>query len=172
MEFRYSYQGTEHTVRLEPGADGAYTVTVGGRTYLVEVEHQRGGALILHLDGERVRAFAAATPPAPGGQQTFVALMDGSAHVYEFSRGQASSGRRRAAAGGDAGLQAQMPGQVRQVFVSEGDDVEEGQPLLILEAMKMEIRVAAPYAGMVARLFVQTGDTVERGQQLVEVTPS
>jgi methylmalonyl-CoA carboxyltransferase 1.3S subunit len=53
--------------------------------------------------------------------------------------------------------------------VSEGDTVERGQTLVILEAMKMELRVTAPEAGRVKRLLVQMGDVVERGQALVEI---
>ncbi|NLH07386.1 MAG: acetyl-CoA carboxylase biotin carboxyl carrier protein subunit [Chloroflexi bacterium] len=62
-----------------------------------------------------------------------------------------------------------MPGQVMAVYVKEGDEVQAGQPLLLLEAMKMEMRVAAPAAGVVRRLLVEPGQAVERGQQLVEV---
>ena len=62
-----------------------------------------------------------------------------------------------------------MPGQVREVFVRAGDAVKSGQTLLLLEAMKMEIRVSAPADGRVKRLLVQAGDVVDRGQRLVEM---
>jgi biotin carboxyl carrier protein len=62
-----------------------------------------------------------------------------------------------------------MPGQVVNVLVSEGDSVERGQTLLVLEAMKMEIRVAAPAAGRVKRLLTEKGQIVERGQRLAEI---
>jgi len=55
------------------------------------------------------------------------------------------------------------------VNVAEGDAVESGQTLLVLEAMKMEIRIQAPMDGVVARLAVGEGDTVEREEFLVEV---
>jgi biotin carboxyl carrier protein len=58
---------------------------------------------------------------------------------------------------------------VREVLVAEGDTVQRGQTLVILEAMKMEIRVAAPGDGQVRRLLVRQGDVVERGQRLVEI---
>jgi biotin carboxyl carrier protein len=62
-----------------------------------------------------------------------------------------------------------MPAQVRAVQVAEGEQVEKGQTLLLLEAMKMEIRVRAPGAGRVARLLVSPGQAVEKEQVLVEV---
>ena len=48
--------------------------------------------------------------------------------------------------------------------------VDRGQPLLLQEAMKMEIRVTAPVAGTVKRLLVKVGDVVERGQRLAEIS--
>jgi biotin carboxyl carrier protein len=66
-------------------------------------------------------------------------------------------------------LAAPMPGVVRSVNVSEGESVSKGQTLLVLEAMKMEIRIQAKGDGMVKKLFVQQGQTVEREQILVEV---
>ena len=66
-----------------------------------------------------------------------------------------------------------MPGQVTVVLVKAGDETTRGQTLLILEAMKMEIRVTAPADGHVQQVMVQSGDVVERGQHLVlfEATP-
>jgi biotin carboxyl carrier protein len=66
-------------------------------------------------------------------------------------------------------LEAAMPGQVRAVLVNEGDLVEKGQALALLEAMKMEIRVAAPHAGRVAKVFIAAGQVVDRGQQLFDL---
>jgi propionyl-CoA carboxylase alpha chain len=66
-------------------------------------------------------------------------------------------------------LLAPMPGTVIRVAVAEGDEVEQGQPLLWLEAMKMEHKVTAPAAGVVARLPVAAGQQVELGAVLAVV---
>jgi len=58
---------------------------------------------------------------------------------------------------------------IRAVNVSEGESVTKGQTLLVLEAMKMEIRVQAPVDGVVKKLFVKQGQTVEREQMLIEI---
>ncbi|NDJ62755.1 MAG: acetyl-CoA carboxylase biotin carboxyl carrier protein subunit, partial [Chloroflexi bacterium] len=71
------------------------------------------------------------------------------------------------AAGGK--ITAQMPGQIREVLVSVGESVARGQTLLLLEAMKMEIRVTAAADGVVSQIAVQAGAVVERGQMLAEV---
>jgi acetyl-CoA/propionyl-CoA carboxylase biotin carboxyl carrier protein len=74
--------------------------------------------------------------------------------------------------GGGQAVRAPMPAQVRAVQVAEGDEVEKGQTLLLLEAMKMEIRVKAPGAGRVARLLVTSGQSVEKEQLLAELNTS
>ena len=62
-----------------------------------------------------------------------------------------------------------MPGQVRAVNFSEGEAVMKGQTLLVLEAMKMEIRIQSPMDGTVNKLLVKQGQTVEREQILIEI---
>jgi biotin carboxyl carrier protein len=62
-----------------------------------------------------------------------------------------------------------MPGQVRAILVAVGEEVSAGDPLLILEAMKMETRLLAPQPGKIGRLNCAVGDVVMRGQQLIEL---
>jgi len=66
-------------------------------------------------------------------------------------------------------LVAPMPGLVRSVSVVEEEAVKKGQTLLVLEAMKMEIRIQAPLDGLVKKLLVKQGQTVEREQVLIEI---
>jgi 3-methylcrotonyl-CoA carboxylase alpha subunit len=62
-----------------------------------------------------------------------------------------------------------MPGKVTAVLVEAGDRVEEGTPLLRLEAMKMEHTLTAPHDGVVETLACEEGDLVEEGAELVVV---
>lgn len=68
-------------------------------------------------------------------------------------------------------LKAPMPGLVVRVGVEEGQPVEAGAPVVIVEAMKMENELRAPAAAKVARVRVAAGDAVEKGQVLVEFAP-
>ena len=67
---------------------------------------------------------------------------------------------------------APMPGKVVRVLVAVGDEVVAGQPLLTIEAMKMEHQVVAPSAGTVSEVFVETGQQLDSGQPLVKVDPT
>jgi biotin carboxyl carrier protein len=64
---------------------------------------------------------------------------------------------------------APMPGTVIRVLVAPGDRVEARQPLVVLEAMKMETPVVAPYDGTVSAVHVEEGDAVAGGTLLVEL---
>ena len=65
------------------------------------------------------------------------------------------------------GIIAPMPGQIKSIFVREGDKVTVGQKLLIMEAMKLENKIAAKTNGIVIKILVRDGDTVNQGQELV-----
>jgi 3-methylcrotonyl-CoA carboxylase alpha subunit len=65
---------------------------------------------------------------------------------------------------------APIPGRIAAVLVAAGATVARGQPLVVLEAMKMELTLSAPSDGVVAALHCTTGDMVEDGRELVEVT--
>lgn len=62
-----------------------------------------------------------------------------------------------------------MPGNIVDVMVKEGDQVEVGQPVLVTEAMKMETEIQAPVAGIVKEIYVQKGDAVSPDETLVEI---
>jgi biotin carboxyl carrier protein len=62
-----------------------------------------------------------------------------------------------------------MPGTVIRVLVTEGDSVQPRQPLVVLEAMKMETPLVSPYEGVVRSVHVRVGDQVAGGTLLVEL---
>ena len=68
-------------------------------------------------------------------------------------------------------LKAPMPGKILEMLVKPGDEVAQGQPVIILEAMKMENELKAPTAGTVKETFASAGDSVEKNQPLIEIEP-
>jgi biotin carboxyl carrier protein len=159
MVYTYEYGGQTYTVRLERAPDGSYTAVIDDRTLPLTAQPLNDGGWLLTLSGQQFTVYGAALKGERfvhvGGQSFTVTVPD------------SRPNRRASRAGGD--LTAQMPGQIVDVLVSTGASVEAGQTLVILEAMKMQIRVAAPIAGRVTRLLVNKGDIVERGQLLAEL---
>jgi geranyl-CoA carboxylase alpha subunit len=79
---------------------------------------------------------------------------------------------RNGCAAGNGRITAPMNGRVTAVHVAQGDQVAAGQPLLVIEAMKMEHSVVAQVAGQVEQLGVRVGDQVAPGALLAEITPA
>ena len=80
-----------------------------------------------------------------------------------------SPGNGSAGAGSGNGVRAPLSGTVARVLVDEGQAIEAGDALVVLEAMKMETEITAPEAGTVKAVLVSVGDPVTGGQALVEV---
>ena len=139
----------------------SYRITIGERTVEVEILGTQDGQLKLLIDGERVTAYVSSD-----NAKRWVTI-NGRTYLLTKQSGSRKSGAKHDHSGE---LTAPMPGQVRAVNVSEGDVVTKGQTLMILEAMKMEIRIQAPGDGTVDKLFVKQGDTVEREQMLIEIS--
>jgi biotin carboxyl carrier protein len=101
---------------------------------------------------------------ARDGERIFV-WCDGRTHVFARAK------PIRAGAGADGGgdLRAPMPGRVRRSLAREGERVERGQVLVVLEAMKMEHAIRAPRDGVVRAVRVREGDLVEAGVELAEI---
>lgn len=85
-------------------------------------------------------------------------------------RERASRGRGGTGAGGPLQIRAVIPGRVVSVSVERGDRVTVGQPLLVIEAMKMQNELRAPRDGSVEQVAVDDGVTVERGDLLLVLT--
>lgn len=77
-----------------------------------------------------------------------------------------------AAGGGDSDLTAQFPGKVRKVLIQVGDSVKEGDPLILIEAMKMEFAVKAPYTGKILKLYVEEGVQLSPGSRFLDMEAS
>ncbi len=150
---------TNISIELIP-AGKFYRAIIGDETVDVEILQAKDGKLDLLIDGKHVTAYVSSD-----NAKRWVTV-NGQTLVLTKS-----SGAKRRSAGHDhaSELVAPMPGLVRTVNVSEGDEVTKGQTLLLLEAMKMEIRVQAPRDGKVMKLFVKQGQTVEREQVLIEI---
>jgi acetyl/propionyl-CoA carboxylase alpha subunit len=128
-----------HRARAADGADAA--------ELLVEVGGRMRHAVAVR-DGDRL-----------------LVSLDGRAHVF----GLGEEMRRGAAVSGAGGAVAPMPGKIVRVVVAVGDVVVPGDPLVVLEAMKMETTLRAEVGGTVAAVAAVAGSMVEAGAVLVEI---
>jgi biotin carboxyl carrier protein len=160
MKFSFDYNSQSFPVDLTPTGK-SYRATMGEKTVEVEIISVENGKLDLLIDGERVTAYVSSD-----NAKRWVTI-SGQTYLLTKQSGSRQSGHGHHHAAGE--LTAPMPGQVRAVNVSEGDDVTKGQTLMVLEAMKMEIRIQSPSDGKVGELFVKQGQTVEREQILIKV---
>ena len=81
-------------------------------------------------------------------------------------------GFKTAAEIGEGELNAPMPGKILEILVSEGDEVELGDPVAILEAMKMENELKAPVKGVISSIAVAKGDSLEKDARILEIEAS
>ena len=160
MKLSFEHNSESISIDLTPSGK-SYRVDLGENTVDVEIMQVKDGRLDLLVDGKRVTAFVS----TENGRRWVT--VNGQTLVLTKSTGGRSRAHGHHHAAGE--LTAPMPGQVRAVNVNEGDRVTKGQTLLLLEAMKMEIRIQSPQDGVVKKLFVQQGQTVEREQMLVEI---
>ena len=150
----------QHHLALDLHSEGGkYRVVTDGGEQLFEAHYLDDTTVLLSVDGRRYRVDLARK-----GRERLVAI-DG--EVYTFSPESGGPAAHTVGIVAAPEITAPMPGKVLQVFVSTGDRVAAGDPLLILEAMKMENRLVAEAAGTVAELRVAAGDMVDGGQVLV-----
>ncbi len=169
MKRTLTFGKEQHDVELVR-QDGTLTFTWEGEPHPIDIREVEPGCYSILMDGRSVEVLLdPAKSPDPDAHAFRVMVYDG---VYEFAL---VDPRRALLAGGGVGsgaggtLTAPMPGKVVKLLVAPGDSVEEGQTLLILEAMKMQNEYKSPAAGKVAQLHVQEGSTVETASPMVEL---
>jgi len=127
-------------VTVEPGV---YSVLLNGRSYEARVE-DGDDCVIVFIDGHRFEI-----------------------EIQDPRRWSRRAGRRGVE--GRLNIAAPMPGKVVRVLVAQGDTVEAGQGLLVVEAMKMQNEMKAPKAGRVVSLTAREGATVAAGEVLAAI---
>ncbi len=120
------------------GGDGAYTVTVDGKKFAVEVKGDK-------------------------------ATVNGKDYSIDVADGIEATGGAAHESADSTVVKAQMPGKVMKLNVAAGDHVSEGDVLMIMEAMKMEVEIKSPVAGTVSSIAVNVGDQATGGQDLASI---
>ena len=134
-----------------------YRLKVGEREFTIDVQEQTADRYTVTVDGQSYEVMLADddSPPAVNIAPRAVAA--------------AEAPKPAATASGNKGtLSAPMPGVILEVKVKPGDTVERGQPVAVLDAMKMHNVVASPRAGVIAEVLVAAGQTVDHGEAILK----
>jgi acetyl-CoA/propionyl-CoA carboxylase biotin carboxyl carrier protein len=169
-KFRFAVAGSVAEVRVRGLASAGAEVAVGDGDPVSAAAQLRprgpvpagGGADLLLRYGERTVGYVCAAD----GETTWLGR-DG--HAWALAEEAAAPSRPGQSTETDASVRSPMPGSVVAVQVSAGQAVTAGQPLLIVEAMKMEHTVTAPVDGVITELTVKTGQQVQMDQILAVI---
>jgi len=174
LRYQASIGGVERLVEVTPRGETYrlaihHGTQVGKNPRAVDVDavHLAGHAMSLIIDGRSVRCEV-----EPGKDGRVAVLVGDEVHQLEILDERRM--RLRRASGkftleGPQRIDSPMPGKVVRVLVKQGDQVQEGQGVVVVEAMKMENELKSPKAGVVSELHAQEGQAVEAGARLAVV---
>jgi biotin carboxyl carrier protein len=167
MQYEVDIGGRRLQVVVTRSGDG-FAVSVDGRPHQVDAARIDGHTLSLLVDNARSTEVSIAGDPIAGTLDVHVRATP----VAVMLNGRRRWGRREEGAGGSSGPQrlvAPMPGKVVRVLVKAGDLVATRQPVVVVEAMKMENELRASREGTVAEIHATEGMSVDAGALLVVI---
>ncbi len=156
-DLSFSFDGCRHDVAVR-FVDNVFEIVASGGQFAAEAYREEDGSLVATLNGVRIRASV-----VPDDGELLIVTPDRSVRLGLIDPIQ-SAGNIEASV--DT-VMAPMPGKIVQVLVADGDRVGKSQPLVVLEAMKMEHTLLAPGDGVVGAVHYGVGDTVEEGWELL-----
>ncbi len=145
-----------------------YKIAVDGNSILVN-----GQPFVVGFDANTGHVLVDGVPYEveldPQGEQAIVGGIAHTLSVEGLEEERVGPRAATAVTASEGAVTAIMPGKIIRVLVSQGDQVEEGDVICLLEAMKMENELKAPQAGVVQALHIQPGQDVEMGAVLAEI---
>lgn len=165
MNYQVKINDRVVTVKVLDAAAGI--AELDGRRVHFDFRHVRGDLYSLLLDdqGYSVQlSGASAEQEIRIGPHAYTAVVEN-----ERSLAQRMLKPRMKVTGGETTVKAPMPGLITRVLVKAGETVTVGQPLVVIEAMKMENELKAPVAGVVTSVTAQTHTAVEKGAVLLNI---
>ncbi|MCP9290095.1 MULTISPECIES: acetyl-CoA carboxylase biotin carboxyl carrier protein subunit [Gracilimonas] len=164
MKFQATIDDNNHDIELSP-KDGTFTAGETEANYTFEFVN---GRYILRTG---TKTYKIDNVSYEGSAIEF--SMNGIWHSVEVKDEQEllldRLGFKTALAADEGILNAPMPGKILEIMVAEGDEVEKDQPLVILEAMKMENELKAPISGTVASISAEVGQSLEKNSPILEI---
>ena len=164
-EVRWREGEREVAVIARRRRDGSLSLELPGGTQEARVRPGHDGRLAIRLGADTFTASVVCRPTADGVD--YAVFADGASRTLRLSD-PLDVTQYEASAGAEGAVRAPLPGRIIDLKVKVGDSVSRGQPLLVLEAMKMEHTLAAPADGTVKAVRYGVGEQVAEGAELVE----
>ncbi len=169
MTFDIDVNGRSRNVTVERVRPGRFRVAVDGVAAIVDAQRIGDfGVSLVFPDGDHESGDVQLAPISDAGDRLAVwrgAAVPVTMNGRRTSLGAADGGRPH----GEQKVSAPMPGRVVRVLVTEGDVVEARQPVVVIEAMKMENELRSPVAGRVREVSAVAGAPVDAGRVLVVI---
>jgi acetyl/propionyl-CoA carboxylase alpha subunit len=161
MKLRLAGGAQEFDVEVLTRTPSSVRVRINGEEREVQLESS-AGVDVVRLDDLHARVAVAR-------RRDTILVAVGPAH-FEFATDR-GAGRRRGHGLASREIVAPMPGKVLKILCAEGDQVEPGAPLIVLEAMKMETTLMAEGPAVIGKIRVEPGAMVDHGAVLIELSP-
>jgi len=164
MEIELNLEEKNYKLQID-FKDGRYGVSLDNKDYTVDVSSISENCLSLLVNGKAITVYFA---EANGNKYLFIGgeqFCIQETKAENIRAGEADSSALKEA----PTVCSPMPGKVVKIFVKEGDMVERGQGLVIVEAMKMENEIKSPIKGRVEKVNFKPGDLVDASQPIIEI---
>lgn len=155
-EFTLNVDGTEYQIEMDGNS-----LLVDGQPFVIGTENG-----ILTVDGIVYDVNLGVKSATVDGQEYQV---EAAGMTVKAASPKKAAVKKKRGAAGENSVTAMMPGAILRVLVAEGDEVQAGDVVVILEAMKMENEIHAHKSGVVKKVYVSPADSVENDQPLIEI---
>ena len=147
LERRINYQGEKVDIKLREDPNGFSYIVWKNKKYMLDVIEKNQNKYTVMINGVW-HSFSVETPISLKRKR------------YLEQKGDSSS---------SVSIEAPMPGKIMDILVEEGTEVKEGEPIIILEAMKMQNEIASHVSGVVQSISVKKNDSVMKDDVLIEI---
>ncbi|MEO6050044.1 MAG: biotin/lipoyl-containing protein [Pyrinomonadaceae bacterium] len=164
MKVLVEIEHAKHEVEIV--ADGPrLSARVGNRNYVLESSEPEPNVFLLKDKGKIFEVFVSPNTPPAAPYHIRIGTTELEATVIDPKRLRGASGGDEQSSG-RAEIKTAMPGKVVRILVSEGDSVQKGDGVIVVEAMKMQNEIKSPKDGVVAEIRFEEGSTVAGGEVL------
>ena len=150
LEKKIKYQGKQVDIKLREDPDGFSYIVWKNKKYMLDVIEKKQNRYTILVNGVW-HSFTVETPVSLKRKRYLEQQADASATVS---------------------IEAPMPGKIIDIMVEEGGEVKEGEPIVILEAMKMQNEILSPVTGVIKKVAIRQNDIVNKEDILIEIDKS